>query len=102
MKIINIANDYTDSPGGRFRTDGDYSGEDFRETILVPSFESGEDLLIDLDGTYGCATSFLEEAFGGLARKYSTKEVLSRIKFKSEEEPHLIAEITKYIKHAND
>lgn len=73
MITINIATDYTKTPGGRFISEGEYSGQDFREKVLKPKFlqalENNDQLTVILDGGYGYATSFLEEAFGGLARE---------------------------------
>lgn len=103
MITINIAKDYTISPGGRHKTDGDFSGEEFREKYLEPFFDdktNNDRITVILDGTYGYGTSFLEEAFGGLARKFSRKEVLERIIFISDEEPLLINEIKKYIQES--
>lgn len=100
---INIAKDYTKSPGGRFINEGAYSGEDFREKILAPAFqkslENNEQLTIDLDGGYGYGSSFLEEAFGGLARKTQNDDIL-KIKLISDEEPKLIKDIQKYMSDA--
>lgn len=101
---IKIATEYSEILGGRFKSDGAYSGEHFREEFLKPKFESlGEDevLLIDFDGTYGYPTSFIEEAFGGLARIFGTRKVLDKLNFKSEEEPSLIDEVRRYIENAN-
>jgi hypothetical protein len=65
--------DYASSPGGRFIADGDFSGEWFREQVLVPALlaakEKSEELEVELDGTSGYGSSFLEEAFGGVVRK---------------------------------
>lgn len=100
---INILKDYTETPGGRFISDGPYSAEKFRKEILEPAFEaSNEPITINLDGTCGFAASFLEEAFGGLARRFSKSEVKRRIEFISDEEPHLIKEILNYINDTND
>lgn len=78
MIIINIAKDYTKTPGGRYVSQGDYSGEDFRIKILEPKFfeakENKEKLIINLDGVYGYPASFLDEAFGGLARKFPNED----------------------------
>ena len=61
--IIRIATDFTETPGARYRNEGDFSGEEFRESILEPKFleakNKGEQLTIDLDGGYGYPTSFL-------------------------------------------
>lgn len=48
---------------------------------------------IDLDGTFGYPTSFLEEAFGGLARIYPESEVLEAFTFKATEQPSIVEEI---------
>lgn len=103
MITINIANDYTKTPGGRFISEGDYSGEDFRENVLKPKFfqalESNDQLTVILDGGYGYATSFLEEAFGGLAREVKNRKIKDIIII-SEEEPQLVSKIQQYIKDA--
>lgn len=101
MKKIIIKDDYTDSPGGRLKTQGPKSGEDFREKILEPTLnglEDGERVLVDFDGTFGFATSFLEEAFGGLARKYGSDIVLKTFDFKCNDEPELLEDVKGYIK----
>ena len=76
--------------------------QQFYEGILEPKYESlnqekGEKLEIDLDGTEGYATSFLDEAFGGLARKYGKEKVIKSLVFISYEEPYLIDEIKSYM-----
>jgi hypothetical protein len=99
--VINISNEYTKTPGGRHESEGPYSGEDFRRKYLKPAFEkaliSDEELVVNLDGGYGYATSFLEEAFGGLARETKNRKVLD-IRIVSEEEPALIAKIKEYMR----
>ena len=57
---------------------------------------------IDLDGGYGYGSSFLEEAFGGLIRDLDEdyKQALEIIQIKSNDEPSLIEDITKYIEDA--
>ncbi|MBO5701005.1 MAG: STAS-like domain-containing protein [Clostridia bacterium] len=104
MIVINISKDFTDTPGARYKSEGEYSGELFRETILIPKYveaiASKSQLKVELDGGYGYATSFLEESFGGLAREYDIQEVLRTLVFESNDEPGLINEITEYIKMA--
>ena len=62
---------FSDTPGPRSREEGDFSGEQFLEEVLLPQFEeavrTNQKLVVDLDGAEGYATSFLEAAFGGLA-----------------------------------
>lgn len=106
MIKIKVCEEFTDTPGARYKSDGKYSGEEFRDEILVPKYneakEKGEKLLIDLDGGYGYATSFLEESFGGLARKYSKKEIKEVLEVKSEDEPELEHDIYCYIDNARE
>jgi hypothetical protein len=106
VEIMNlmVATEFCDTPGPRTREEGDFSGELFLDEYLRPRFQAalqaGETLLVDLDGTEGYATSFLEAAFGGLSREFGTAEVLKIIRFKSDDEPYLIQEVTNYIKEA--
>lgn len=101
MININISKDFSTTPGARFKKDGPFSGEEFREKLLEKHFENKEfdyELTVNLDGTEGYATSFLEEAFGGLARKYGRERCLKRLRFISNEESALVDEIQEYIK----
>ncbi|MGL5150947.1 MAG: STAS-like domain-containing protein [Clostridium sp.] len=101
MIKINIANDFSQTPGGRFINEGPYSGEEFREKVLFPKFneavEQGSKLEVNLDGGYGFPTSFLEEAFGGLVRKVGNKTPLNILEFISQDEPSLVEVIKKYM-----
>jgi hypothetical protein len=55
MKIRVV--EYARSPGGRFRSDGPFSGEWFREEIVRPALteavQAGDRLEVELDGTSG-------------------------------------------------
>ena len=102
-KIINIAVDFTDSPGARFRSDGPSPGESFRDDYLLPALNTlsvDEVLVINFDGTFGYPPSFLEEAFGGLVRAGISQDKLNRIRYVSDEEPGIIEEIDRYINNA--
>ncbi len=97
---IKISEDFSKTPGGRYRKLGESSAEEFCEVMLFPAFEEldeKEKLTIDLDGTYGYPASWLEETFGGLARKYGKKEVYEKLLLVSTEEYPLIDEILAYI-----
>ncbi len=104
MVVINISRDFTTTPGGRFRTEGDFSGEQFREELLEPKYNeainSGKRLQVNLDGCYGFATSFLEEAFGGLARKLGSTEIYKNIEIICTDEQNLKGLIEGYIRGA--
>lgn len=98
---LTIATEFTTTPGARYSSEGDYSGEEFRDKYLEPRFleaqKSSKKLHVILDGVEGYATSFLEEAFGGLARKYGADEVNSILEFVSIEEEYLVKDIHEFI-----
>ena len=92
-------------PGPRYREQGAGSGEEFRDDHLIPAFDAaaanGETLVVDMDGAkYGYPTSFLEETFGGLARKRGTLEVAQSLEIRSVTEPLLKDEIMHYVEFA--
>jgi STAS-like domain of unknown function (DUF4325) len=98
-KQINIPQDYTRFPAGRFVSDGGFSGERFRDELLVPALRSADVVEVHLDGTLGYGSSFLEEAFGGLVRVagFNPNELLRRLILVSNDET-LIAEIRQYLR----
>lgn len=100
VKVINIAKDFSEEPIGRFPTDSDFNGQRFREEFLIPALSKFDKVIIQLDGTEGYGSSFLDEAFGGLVRvnKLSKEEVLNRLELISIEDESLINEIQEYIK----
>jgi hypothetical protein len=94
--IINIAKDFSTHAGARYRTDGDDSGQEFYEDILKPKFnriykDSDGYILLDFDGSFGYASSFISEVIIRLVRDYKDKEMIkNKLKFKSDDEPLLI------------
>lgn len=88
-------------PGARYRTDGPYSGEEFFEEQLEPRYlqarARGEKLTVILDGTNGFASSFLNEAFGRLAKAHGKQEVLETIQLVSVEIPKYIRKVEQAI-----
>lgn len=105
MIEIKISVDFSNTPGGRYIEECPNSGQQFRNDILEPKYieakEKNEKILVDLDDCYGFPISFLEEAFGGLARKYPKDNLLNIIEIKSEDQPSLIEKIQQYIKEVN-
>jgi hypothetical protein len=75
---ICIATAFSPVPAGRHLTDGPYPGAKFRDEILLPALAAYDVVTIDLDGTEGYGSSFLEETFGGLVRKGFSEEQLRR------------------------
>ena len=107
---INIAKDFSPVPIGRYRSDGDKSGEAFRDDVLYPKIRTALDkkdmLEVDFTDMYGLSSSFLEEAFGGLVRNHglNSDEVLRTIKFLPEKSHFdlYIDLVKEYIKDASD
>jgi hypothetical protein len=100
---IKIAKDFSLTPGPRYIKEGEDSGELFRSTCLVNKVKEAIanhiKIEINLDGTAGYGTSFLEESFGGLIREdkipfHALKELFI---ITSSEEPYLIDDIKQYL-----
>ncbi|HEY5411968.1 MAG TPA: STAS-like domain-containing protein [Caulobacteraceae bacterium] len=74
MNALMVAKEFSPFLGGRYRRDGEFSGEEFRDDVLEPrartAIQKREPLRINFDGVAGMPTSFVEEAFGGLARMH--------------------------------
>lgn len=100
--IINIANDYSAEPFGRYPTDGDANGTRFREELLKPSLLAHDRVTVIFDGAEGYGSSFLEESFGGLVRRegFRSSDLHERLRLVSEDDPSLIDEVWEYIDSA--
>lgn len=99
MKVLKVA-DFAKFPGPRYKSLGKYSGEEFREAVLIPAIEEqGDSLVVDLDGVFGYGSSFLEEAFGGIVRKGLDHKTIIKIvgNLKCTEQPELKKEIKSYV-----
>ena len=100
---IIIATDFASTPGARYRADGDFSGQEFLEDILLLKFEKAVEgeyiLLIDLDGVWGYPSSFVSGSFGKLSVEKGSDLVLKHIEFKSDENPIRLEKILEEIKN---
>lgn len=102
-KTIKISKDFSNVPKGRHHPDdGPYTGQRFREEFIEPIFDQYDKIVIDLDDLYGCPSSFREESFGGLARKFGSEIVLRKLDFICTDQPPLKELIISDIKEAND
>jgi len=108
MKKLNIGQDFSPDPAGRYRTDGDGSGEAFREDCLrgrIESLGAGEKLQITIDdGVEGYGSSFLVEGFAGMVKHgyISSEDLLSKIEiiYQDEDFEFYKNKILEYIKQA--
>ena len=115
MKDIQIivAKEFTRTPGVRTLQEGEGSGDLFLRTKLYPKFreavQRGVKLIVNLDGTAGYATSFLEAAFGGLVRGDSEfgipstdiDEVVKTLEIQTSDK-YLREEIMEYMEEASE
>ena len=87
--MIILANDFSVYPGGRTYSDGEYSAREFYDKFLD---NSDENIVIDLDGTRGIASCFLDEIV-----KLTWQKIGKTIHFISNRKAY-INEITAYKK----
>jgi hypothetical protein len=99
--VIVIATDFSEAPGARYRADGPKSGEEFLDTLLRPRFLSAKEaqrtLLVDLDGAWGYASSFVSGSFGALAREFGATAVHRTLRLKSDEDRILLDNVRREI-----
>jgi len=100
---IQVAKDFTDTPGARYIKDGPFSGELFLKTHLKPKFEKAikgnYKLLVDLDGVWGYPSSFVSGSFGKLSTEVGAAKILDIIIFKSDENSIRLENIINEIKN---
>lgn len=106
MMKFSVAKDFSRTPSARTEEEGKHPGMKLRK-LLVPLLEecirNNDKIEINLDGTAGYGTSFLEETFGGLIRneKFKISDLKNILSFKTEDEPELKDEIWDYIEDAH-
>ena len=106
IQRLSVAKDFSETPGPRYKSEGEFSGELFRETVLKKAVEraitEGVQLEVNLDGTEGYATSFLEESFGGLIRSdgMDYEKLRMTIVIVSDEEDYLKQDVEAYMAEA--
>ena len=101
---IDIAQDFSPKPFGRDHNDGRFSGERFRDEVLLKAFQESDEVIeVLLDGvTRGFGSSFLDEAFAGLLRNgISYDDVRSRLKVVTSDQDYF-DEIWEYIEDQRD
>ncbi|MCM1961990.1 STAS-like domain-containing protein [Acinetobacter pittii] len=99
---LSVAREFYRRPSGRYRIHGTYTGEAFREDILLPrlkSLKEGEKFIIDFSGVSMNGSSFLEEAFGGLVRdhNYTYSDLRNILVLEFPRRPSLADMVWKYI-----
>lgn len=101
--VINIAKDFYPRPVGRYLKDSKYSGEAFREQLLIPALQTLTDsgtVIVDFEGTSIAGSSFIEEVFGGLYRSnlFTQEFLTSKVTVKSERRSIIETKCYEYMK----
>ncbi|MBC69734.1 MULTISPECIES: STAS-like domain-containing protein [Acinetobacter] len=80
--VYDVGIKFHNRPIGRKLADGEFSGEAFRQTVLLPFFNdvrakgSKDVLVLNFNNVSMAGSSFLEEAFGGLVRAGFSKSFI--------------------------
>lgn len=77
LGTIDVAKEFGDTLYGRYAADGGFSGERFREDVLIPSLAEYKKVQLDFSKVVATPSSFFEEAFGGLIRKMANDSELA-------------------------
>jgi hypothetical protein len=101
VKHIDIGKDFSMTPGPRYRADGPYSGQQFREELLQPAFAEYDLVVVDLDTPVGFGASFLEEAFAGLVRSHGLAAVEAKVLFAAVKRAYLLPMIQSDMERAD-
>ncbi|MBL7997638.1 MAG: STAS-like domain-containing protein [Candidatus Kapabacteria bacterium] len=97
--ILLKVSDFSKSPGPRYKYLGPNSGEEYRDSVLLPAFNSAREsktkliVNLDLSGDDGYGSSFLDESFGELVRRFTLDEVNQTLMFQAPNEPWWIDEV---------
>ena len=97
---IDIGKDFAANIGGRYPQHGPFSGEKFREDMLIPALQRAERVNISLDSISGYSPSFFEEAFGGVVRKLGPT-VIPRLGFITTTRQYLLPKIARWMSDAS-
>ncbi len=89
IKHITVAQDFSPTPAGRHRLHGPYTGEIFREDILIPAIRDFDEVTVDFRGTHGIRSSFFEETFGGLIRAGIPRDRVLAIKILADDPSYI-------------
>lgn len=101
-RFIDVALEFSPAPMGRTRRQGRFSGEAFREDLLKPALRISDIVVVDLDGTSGLSTGFLDEGIAGIVRDGTIvePEFWRRVKIISTRDPLVINDIRVLVSSA--
>lgn len=97
-QVIVSVSSFSKFPAGRLKSDGLHSGACFRDDVLAPLLLENRSIIVNLDGTLGYGSSFLEEVFGGLVRVHKLDPLqLRKLLTLETSDQSLVVEIWRYI-----
>jgi hypothetical protein len=89
--LVISVKDFSESPGPRYCSQGECSGEEFYHTVVnkqfTTAYQTNKTIRFILDGVDGYMSSFLDEAFGNLIYDFGRDQVVRLVSFVSDEEP---------------
>lgn len=89
--VLSVLSDFSEYPGIRYITQGSNTGEEFYHSKLNEAFakayQDGTKLIVNLDGTAGYTSSFIDESFGNLLFDFSEDIVTKILEIISNDEP---------------
>lgn len=98
MNTIKIAlREWTRFPGGRFKSDGEHSGEEFRAQFLENHVKIGDYFEIDFNGIFTAGWSFLDESLGHYVSELGEEEFRKRFIIIANDDPDIIEELDTVI-----
>lgn len=95
-----VSKNFTRFPGGRRKQHGPHSGEEFRETVVLPLLDKYEFVIFDLSGSAGYSSGFLDEAFGELGAILGLQEARRRISIVADDDPESVETAWRRIEDA--
>ncbi|MDH5523053.1 MAG: STAS-like domain-containing protein [Desulfobulbaceae bacterium] len=78
-KTVLHLEDWCICPSGPRRQDGDYSGEAYREDVLLPALRDFQKVYVDMNRIIPPGCSWLESCFGPLTNTYSVEDLEERL-----------------------
>ena len=96
--VYDFAKEFTEAPGPRYASLGDFSGQTFREEVLKKLLDKYDKVEIDGSGIKtSFSPSFLSEAFGSLAVEMGKDVLLDRVRLYSKTNDKLEEKFRQYV-----
>ena len=91
-RVFSFSREFSRVPAGITVMDGPRSAEEFKKNHLIPLCEQFDKVVVDLSGTLGFASSFLEYSFGNLESTIACK-----IEIQCDDDPTIVKEVKEYM-----